>query len=249
MNAQTFSSKVKSILTDNAGKRRETGHTAGRLDAGKIAKLACGNGRVFSRSTRSKYSSYAITLLLDASGSMRKHRLNPACRAVARLYGTLTDAGASVSVRPFNARLFDPLKPVDLRGDEDRFVIGTRALCLDDRKSTHGNHDGYAVEICSRELLARPEPGKVLIVLSDGMPRCDYADDFPGCRFKAGDGESNLIANIANARKSGVTVLGLGIETDQGKRLYGERAFSYIETPDETFERVAVMLDRNIVRG
>jgi cobalamin biosynthesis protein CobT len=65
-----------------------------------------------------------------------------------------------------------------------------------------GNVDGESLQYAGLRLLARPEPGKVMIVLSDGQPSGDGTD----LAFSA-----HLKEVVRDLTRSGVNVMGIGI--------------------------------------
>jgi cobalamin biosynthesis protein CobT len=73
------------------------------------------------------------------------------------------------------------------------------------------NIDGEAVETAYMRLLKRKERRKVLIVLSDG---------FPACYGNASELYSHLHKAVADATKSGVQVIGIGIMSNAVKTFY-----------------------------
>lgn len=76
-----------------------------------------------------------------------------------------------------------------------------------------GNEDGYDIAIATRELLARPERKKLLLVLSDGAP-----------------GNTNYCREaIAHARKQGIQVVGIYFEEGECR---GNSTFEHMYQKD-----------------
>lgn len=144
----------------------------GRLDAGSLWKLRVPDPRVFSRrETPGDVPAVAVYLLVDCSGSMSayqytspKNRITAAKEAAAVLHEACVVLGVPHTVVGFDSA----------RGQSWFY----RAVDWDDRDGTkiasfragRNNRDGYAIRVVSKELELRPEPKKVLLVLSDGLP-------------------------------------------------------------------------------
>lgn len=101
-----------------------------------------------------------------------------------------------------------------------------------------GNDDATAVLVAGRRLKARPEPRKVLIVLSDGQPAC-------GLDQRAL--QSSLISNIKDLSKDGVEVFGIGI-MDQSVKNYYEN-YVVLQDAGKLVETVMKKLTDFLVRG
>ena len=70
----------------------------------------------------------------------------------------------------------------------------------------YGNKDGYSIRVASKELLARSEKNKMLIVLSDGLPSA-----YPGGRSQ---GINAVREAVKEARKAGIKVIAIYIEKE-----------------------------------
>ena len=80
------------------------------------------------------------------------------------------------------------------------------------------NIDGECVQFAARELLARKEKGKILIVVSDGYP----------CANMRGDLASQHLRKVVQEiEKSEIKIAGIGVMDDSVKRFYTNNATIY----------------------
>ena len=77
----------------------------------------------------------------------------------------------------------------------------------------HTNVDGESVRYAADRLLARKEPGKTMLVLSDGLPSAAASED--------NDKLCNHLKKVCeDIEREGVNLVGIGIDTDAPKRFY-----------------------------
>ena len=74
-------------------------------------------------------------------------------------------------------------------------------------RSGGGNKDGYSIRVATRQLMARPEKDKILIVASDGLPTCYENGNSEGC--------ADVKEAVAEARKAGIRTIGMYMYHDQ----------------------------------
>ncbi|RPF49503.1 hypothetical protein EDD75_0319 [Thermodesulfitimonas autotrophica] len=148
----------------------------GRLDAGSLWKLRVPDPRVFSRrETPGDVPAVAVYLLVDCSDSMsgyqktsqgtsEKVKIVLAKEAAAVLHEACVTLNVPHAVVGFNSCHPNTRLYRAVRWDERD---GSKIPSL---WPNNANRDGFAIRVVSRELELRPEPRKVLIVLSDGLP-------------------------------------------------------------------------------
>jgi cobalamin biosynthesis protein CobT len=107
MSEAAFKSKIVSILSDNRYDRFVSGRRSGKVDTKKLFRINYSD-RVFKKQEARKNKDYAVSLLIDCSGSMRnndssgKTRIQLAAECAEKLYHALENAGANIEVRGFN---------------------------------------------------------------------------------------------------------------------------------------------------
>ena len=257
MNQLSFIQKGRSILMDNVNDRlvpfQKTGKT---LDLSRIALVRCGVENLFMRKREKQFKDYAISLLMDASGSMTHgNKISVASDATHMLAYSLLQIGATVKVSLFDKRVDEvPLETV-----LDRKKMNELAY-----KHLHehgdGNHDGYAVITTARKLARMPQKGKIMLVLSDGQPHCKGCSE-EGCPapkggWKSGGDEISEVCNqvlvkaVSQTRRDlNINLLGLGILTEAPVRFYGERQTTVVNSLDKLYEEMMRLLGRNLKRG
>lgn len=203
----------------------------GVIDSGALYGLRTGERRVFAQRTVAETNTTAITLLVDLSGSMENEagrgmtRLDYARRTAIALAETLDSVGVPFEVLGFNnganpetgnyycrglnferwskanggATRHCPfhITPIKTFTDTYRRV---RARFGGMEAGGH-NGDGDALMFAAKRLASRPEPRKMLIVISDGQP------DGPAPRELLSKHLTEVIKTIAAA---GIETYGIG---------------------------------------
>ena len=166
---------------------------SGSVDPGRIYGLAMGDTEIFRKKGQDKKFDGCAYILIDNSGSMGGLKRQEACKAAAVIEESFK------GLFPFKIVAFDyrscVMHEVIKNWDEVLRKNCCWNFCLHGREGW-SNEDGYDIQIAERELLARPESKKLLIVLSDGAP-----GDTAYCK-KA----------IEHARKAGIQVNGIYFE-------------------------------------
>jgi cobalamin biosynthesis protein CobT len=153
-------------------------------------------------------------------------------------YELYTKVSIETSIIGRSFTRFEPILIYKVKGFDEKFNVNVKrsmvAAAGDDERGSNSsvglnnNIDGESIAMISRPLLARPEPRKIMIVLSDGFPCC------------SGDNRAlseHLHSTIENLEKSGVETLGIGI-CDSSVRGYYKKS-AVIHNIDEL--PVAVM--------
>lgn len=152
----------KSLMTPCVKNRRN-----GLLDTSALSNLAKQKTNVFLKKAKSKQTSACVYILIDNSGSMWGNKRRAACKAAA-----VIEEGFK-GLMPMKIVAFDEsgviIHEVVKNWDESLNKNCCWNFCLHGRDGA-GNEDGYDIQIATKELLARPEQKKMLIVLSDGAP-------------------------------------------------------------------------------
>ena len=167
---------------------------SGSVDPSLIYSLGFGNAEIFRKEGKPYKADHCAYMLVDNSGSMYGIKREEACKAAA-----VIEEGFKgliplkiVAFDEYNAIIHEVIK----NWDESLTNNMCWNFCKHGRDGA-GNEDGYDIAVATRELMARPETKKLLLVLSDGTPgNTKYCHDA-----------------IASARKQGIQVIGIYFET------------------------------------
>jgi cobalamin biosynthesis protein CobT len=176
-----------------------------------------------------------VELVVDASGSMSGEKIHTASQAAYALSSVLDrlniknevicfttkelgesaqrelrDSHAKHAVR--FSRVEGLYMPI-LKGYEEKMcaTVRDRFAWLPNTRILRSNVDGECVEIAARRLLARKEAGKIMIVLSDG---------YPAAAGSRGDLEQHLMRVVKDIGKTGIKVVGIGIQSTAVEKFY-----------------------------
>jgi len=177
-----LSSKVSRLFQARSQRLIEHNRKVGRLDKRDLYRIPNGDKDVFTRKVdRLDTQDTAIYLLTDASGSMLGEKYPATSVAVALLTEAMKPLKIPVKIAAFTERRISG-------GDQlEHYVIKefsehrTRAQIIEDYTRLYTkcnqNADGDSLLLAYREIMARKERRKIIIVLSDGKPCCDKAGD------------------------------------------------------------------------
>lgn len=172
---------------------------SGTVDPGRIAELAFGSTDIFLKKGIDMAFDGCAYILVDNSGSMSGKKRTAACIAAAKI------EEAFRGLIPIKIAAFDVygkvIHEVIKNWDESLRFNCCWNFCQRGRMGD-GNEDGYDIMIATKELLARPEQHRLLIVLSDGAP-----------------GNRSLVRRaVEDARKKGIQVNGIYFEENLVRR-------------------------------
>lgn len=251
-----FVVKTVSILADNAGTRRIPRQRSGKfLDEARLGLVPAGETRVFARAQKKQFHDYRVSLLVDVSGSMSGSKLTIAAKCTHALEYALVRAGSKVDTYLFNGD-FQKLKPEVTRDNTKLYQAAREQL---DRWGGI-NNDADAVRLVTKDLIAQHEPGKILLVLSDGQPapggaECPIVKMISKVRGSSGkgkredDSEEDLRNAVAEARNVGIVCLAVGIETSDPVKYYGKHHTAVVNDLKNLYSSMAKLLEQNIQRG
>lgn len=210
----------------------------GVLDTGRLARAvaAHGSARAFKRESASRMPASVVTLLIDNSGSMRGRSIELAAITADVLARTLERCAIKVEILGFTTAswkggrarehwLASGSPPSPGRLADLRHVV-YKAADTPWRHARQGlglmlhpgllreNVDGEALLWAHGRLLARCEPRRILLVLSDGAP----VDDSTLSANDVGYLDRHLRQVIAQIERRGAVELGaVGIRHDVGR--------------------------------
>lgn len=216
--------KLNSVLKERERAGYSRGYTLGRFDSKALVKSSYyGDGKCFKRRNEPTGTpKTAFSVLVDMSGSMDSDgKYEKAREAVILLDAVLSGIGCAYSI--FGHTCYDY--------STDIFAFKDFESCdkydkyrLTEVNAYLGNRDGAAIAYCCEKLLKRPEPKKVLIVVSDGQPtECAFAS--------SGDAVTDTKTVIEHYREKGVTTFGAVIDGEINKirTIYGSRTIDLTE--------------------
>lgn len=180
------------------------GFSGRKLAVNRLVRMAAGDPRIFRKRIESISVNTAVVVLLDRSGSMdHEHgslsRITIARNAAFALHYALSGIAGVVA------------HSVAFETDGERYSTPIKVLCNWHEKplSEHfGVDTGYctptpwALWYARAELLARPEPRKIVLLVTDGKP-----EGWHGI-------EAETRAATSRLYRDGIEVAAIGIETD-----------------------------------
>lgn len=234
VNIPRLARQLRALLADPGDDGRLFGEEAGRIDGRRLAQLISSPAerRVFWQQRTTPVSNCLVSVLVDCSGSMKAH--GEAVAALADiLLRALEMAGVSSELLGFTTgawnggrawrdwqRQGEPAHPGRLneichmvfkRADQGwrRARPGIAALLKADLYRE--GIDGEAVDWACQRMLARHEPRRILIVISDGCPN-DAATGRANDAFYLDNHLKDVVAQ--RERDGAVDILGLGVGLD-----------------------------------
>jgi len=215
------------------------GHRSGRLHSANLSRLIVGDDRVFRRREESRTKDVAVELVVDMSGSMSGSKIHIASQTAFALSAVLErlqianeviafttgrecgseaerDEARKTSKRIGGSFEFSRTEQIYMpivKGFQERHSTGVKSRFgwLPNCGNMRNNIDGESLQYAHRRLMSRKETGKIMIVLSDGAP--------------AGAGDWSALDNhlrnvVKDIGKSGVKVIGIGIESSAVQKYY-----------------------------
>lgn len=200
------------------------GSSGRKLSANRLVKMATGDPKIFKKKVEDVEINTAVTVLLDLSGSMddKYYIANPAAFSLHNmLFGI---RGVAVCSMEFSGKDYEP--DVNILVD-----FGKKPL------SEHFNHypfDGTptaeALWAARAKLLQRPEPRKIVLVLTDGCPNNGY----------------ETAAATARLQKDGIEIAAIGMKCDAVRQYWKNHQviYSMQELPAAMFGVMEDLLTR-----
>lgn len=207
--------QLRRELQTRAQARYRSGHKRGRVASRTLYRARAENDRLFKRKEEQLTLNTAVSLLVDASGSMASNsRHSYATAAAILLHRALAANKIAHEINAFSDtyqsssddRILHEIKGWNENPSEDKII--ERSCKVD----FGNNSDGEYILYCVNQLYAREEARKVLIVLSDGMPSGSHH------RGDVSQYTKDVIARHHN--RYGVEIYGIGIQTESVKRFY-----------------------------
>ena len=167
----------------------------------------------FRKRERPTEKDYAITLLIDLSGSMNGPKIEETFKAAVILCEVLGRLSIKTEILGFNSYLYE-YKPFHLQMSERVRARMGSMLRETGRRPAHYNDDGWALAEASARLAKERTKEKFLIVLSDGCPA--PSDPHAGPEYSL----SKIISEIRENTDQKLVGLGVGPDTHHVEAYY-----------------------------
>lgn len=210
---------LREIFVQRRAQKWESGFRTGKkIDIKKrIQEKAKGLSAVESKAWQKRElpqeKDYAISLLVDLSGSMQGEKIEETFKAVIVLTEVLNRLSINTEILGFNDRLYQYQEFGQNIGENTRENMGnmlnevnTSAACYND--------DGWAVQQASERLSRQKAVEKFLFVLSDGLP--EESDKHSRSKYDL----EKIINGISKSTDQKLIGLGIGSGTDHVERYY-----------------------------
>lgn len=239
----------------------------GRLDPRRLARLVgdTPTRRIFRREQTSPLPDACVTLLVDQSGSMSGRRRHMAALAIDLAAHTLETCRIRCEVLGFTTRYASSDNPLAARwlqrgtGDSPGRLNAIQHVIYKTADQPwrrvrpqlgyllrelpgHENIDGEAVDWAATRLSRRPEPHKILVVLSDGAPYDKATAQANGRDFL----ERHLRHIIAEVESSPIHLAAIG--TGQDVARFYQQVLT-VRQPEEVAERLFEQLGDLLIPG
>lgn len=184
------------------------GQNKGKIDAHKVYKLVMNQMDFFKRQQQADPFEGCVYILMDNSGSMGCGRLSKryyCCSAAAVIEHAFSEH-VLLKITAFDAQSGGTVAHKLVKDWHETVHSNAAWNFYEQDTCGYGNKDGYSIRVASKELLARSEKNKMLIVLSDGLPSA-----YPGGRSQ---GINDVREAVKEARKAGIKVIAIYIEKE-----------------------------------
>lgn len=204
---------LREIFVERRARGWKSGHKFGkkidlkRRIQEKAKDVSAFESRAWQKRELPTEKDYAITLLVDLSGSMRGTKITETFKAVVVLAEVLNALSIKTEILGFNDRIHD-FQDFDARlTDDTRRKIGDMLREVDSERARY-NDDGWALKEASTRLAREDAEEKFLIALSDGRPEESSAHG--GSEFEL----HKVVKEILE--KTDQKLIGLGIGSGTG---------------------------------
>lgn len=216
--------KLETDLRDVFVKRRKQGWLSGfkrgkRIDIQKrmleeARSIPVVDSKSWQRRELPQEMGYAISLLVDLSGSMeRDKKIEETFKAVIVLAEVLNRLSIRTEILGFNEDLYVYQRFGQHMNDDIRKQMGKMLTEVLSTKAMH-NDDGWAVQEASERLAKQNAEKKFLFVLSDGIP--NESRKHPRSQYDL----SEIVREIIKNTDQKVIGLGVGEGTEDMKKYY-----------------------------
>jgi len=213
---ESLENDLREIFVARRASRWKSGFKTGkRIDIKtRIQEKAKGISAVESKAWQKRElpseKDYAISILMDLSGSMSGQKIRETFKAVIVLSEVLNKLSIKTEIIGFNDRLYEYQTFGESFSREIRENMGGALREVDNRNGGRAsyNDDGWALQETSKRLARQKAAEKFIMVLSDGVPEESPAHS--GSEF-----DLNRVVNHI-MQESGQKLIGLGIGSGTG---------------------------------
>lgn len=215
----TLESDLREIFVARRSQKWQTGFKSGkRIDIKRrMQEKALGISAVESRAWQKREipqeKDYAISLLVDLSGSMQGQKIRETFKAAVVLAEVLNRLSINTEILGFNDRLYEYQPFGHDMGREVREHMGGMLQEVSSEAARY-NDDGWAVQQASERLARQKATEKFIFVLSDGLPQ--ESSVHSGSQYELG----RTVSQIMESTDQKLIGLGIGPGTDHVERYY-----------------------------
>ncbi len=216
--------ELRAIFRARRERRWETGKKSGptiniQHRIGEIAQgIPAIDSRAWQRREKPAEKDYAISLLVDLSGSMQGENINETFKAVIALAEVLNRLSIKTEILGFNDRIYEYQRFDEQMSNQIRENMGGMLKEVHDSgggdQKARWNDDGWALTQASDRLAHQKEAEKFLIVLSDGEPI--ESPIHPRKQYEL----SSMVAQIIKNTRQKLIGLGIGPNTEHVRSYY-----------------------------
>ena len=179
----------------------------------KALRVSAVESKAWQKRELPQEKDYAITLLVDLSGSMRGQKIRETFKAAIVLAEVLNRLSVNTEILGFNDRLYEYQPFGQDMGQGIRDLMGGMLKEVDTPAAAY-NDDGWAVQQASERLAQQKATEKFLFVLSDGLP--EESGTHPRSQYDL----AKVIAQILQETDQKLIGLGIGSGTEHVERYY-----------------------------
>ena len=236
--------------------RRRPNMEHGKIDMSRLTTIAKSLSRdIFYNTSRGRALDTAVVVVIDESGSMiTDNRFMEARRLAVALGECLNPIGVPFEiyggttpndpVRNTYDGVFTRWTPIVHNiyktWNEQWSSPSVRARVMNISSNCH-NVDGEWVEWAAYRLRQRKEARRIIFSISDGRPLSGQGNENELVR--------NLIESCGRARKEGMEVYGIGVNTDAPRKYYGKENFLHVKNACNLGIDFMTMLSKVLMRG
>lgn len=216
----------------------QRGMRSGRIDSSRLSGLIFSDTKCFKRLGEKKKPDCAVFLLGDNSGSMAGSGRFYCLRSFAVVEEAFRGL-AKMKIAVFDSYGTESVTHEVVKDFDEEFAGSFSCSFLEYGRTGYGNKDGYSIRVAAKQLLARPEEDKILLIASDGLPS-DYDHGYS-------EGICDVKSAVQEARKAGITVIGMYMndyddDSEEFEEMYAPHA---VVTPFEEMPETLALVLKN----